>query len=550
MIIEYLKRLLFFSGSTENAESPKDVVEESLSRRSVYQIKLEQGHGLTDRLNFRPVALENNLLTLETLYHPFNPHYFQNEKHLDITIYLLPDATNPPAFINCSAALSDVRSNTRLRIELPQHIDRISHNKTDRIQLEPRHVPILATWCLIKKCDNIRLLKMFNPLILHMPKGHDQERGLINISSTGACISLDRESYQQHKKDLKNGRDLLVQMSFPGPKSNQRYEYLIIASIRYLRPNLVSGRMELGLLFNHFFTPTPKPNWVVCEKDGIPELKWLLQAYKTIYLTEIKKKLSALCDPESMESGMEEPAARAVDRCLESMAAMNKVAQGFCNDCLPAISNIKLGLQFLQTRDEQDGKGSILYNSIQQLEIVTTKLENVQEMTSGDKSAFIDLRIRDIINQAVQALDSILEANGIALERYVQNNLPDIQGDPRQLRLVFKNLIINALEALQPHGGTLRIAVSQDAYQQELVISVEDTGSGIPSDVRTAIFEPYQSIRACGGLGLGLAVSQRIASAHGGRIELLTSLGEGSTFTVRLPIASVLPATDNSESKP
>ena len=169
-------------------------------------------------------------------------------------------------------------------------------------------------------------------------------------------------------------------------------------------------------------------------------------------------------------------------------------------------------------------------------------------MTSGDKSAFIDLRIRDIINQAVQALDSILEANGIALERYVQNNLPDIQGDPRQLRLVFKNLIINALEALQPHGGTLRIAVSQDAYQQELVISVEDTGSGIPSDVRTAIFEPYQSIRACGGLGL--AVSQRIASAHGGRIELLTSLGEGSTFTVRLPIASVLPATDNSESKP
>lgn len=549
MIIEYLKRLLFFSGSSENTESPKDVIEESLSRRSVYQIKLEQGYGLADRLNFRPISLEKGVIELETLYHPFDPQYFNNEKQLDITIYLLPDATNPPAFINCTVTLHDVISNTRLRIETPQHVDRISHNKTDRIQLEPRHVPILATWCLIKKCDNIRLLKMFNPLILHMPKGHDQERGLINISSTGACISLDRESYQQHKKDLKNGRDLLVQMSFPGPESTQRYEYLVIASIRYLRPNLVSGRMELGVLFNHFFTSTPKPTWVACDKDGIPELKWLLQSYKKIYLTEIKKKLSALCDPESMEGEVQEPKTSAADRCLESMAAMNKVAHGLFNDCMPPLSNIKLGLQFLQARDEEDTKGSILYNSIQQLEVITTKLENVQEMTSGDKSQFSLLRIRDILNQAIQSFDSIIEANGITLERYVQDNLPDIQGDPRQLRLVFKNLILNAIEALQPHGGGLRISINQDTYQNDLVISVEDTGSGIPSDVRARIFEPYQSIRGYGGLGLGLAVSQRIASAHGGRIDLLTSLGEGSTFTVRLPIASGFSDTDNSESK-
>ncbi|MHC1789617.1 sensor histidine kinase [Solidesulfovibrio sp.] len=516
----------------------------------MYQIKLEQGYGLTDRLNFRPVSLDNGTVELETLYHPFDVKYFQNETKLAITIYLLPDAANPPAFINCTAPLLEVISNTRLRIAVPEHVDRLSHNKTDRIQLEPRHVPILAAWCLIKKCDNIRLLKMFNPLILHMPKGSDPDRGLINISSKGACISLGRESYQQHKKDIKNGRDLLLQMSFPGPESTQRYEYLVIAVIRYLRPNLVSGRMEIGLQFNHCFAATPRPHWMDCEKTGIPELKWLLQEYKRIYLAEIKKKLTALCDPDSLEDAAGDAGTAPADSALTAMASMNKVAQGLFNDCLPRLSNIKLGLQFLRGRDENDPKGSLLNTSIQQLEVVTTKLENVQEMTGGDKAVFVAVRLRDILTQAIEAFDSIIESNGITVERHFQDNIPDIQGDPRQLRLVFKNLILNAVESMHPQGGGLRLSITQDTYQNDLVISVEDMGGGIPGDVRARIFQPYQSIKEYAGLGLGLAVSQRIAGAHGGRIELLSSLGEGSTFTVRLPIDACLTDPDKSECTP
>ena len=80
-----------------------------------------------------------------------------------------------------------------------------------------------------------------------------------------------------------------------------------------------------------------------------------------------------------------------------------------------------------------------------------------------------------------------------------------------------------------------------DIHENDLVIAVEDSGGGIPPDVRARIFQPYQSIPGNGAPGLGLAVAQRIASAHGGRIELFTSLGEGSTFAVRLPLATPVP---------
>jgi two-component sensor histidine kinase len=547
MIIEYLKKLLFFSGSSEKNESPADIIRESLARRSVYQVKMQHVHGLTDRLNFRPISLTDNVIELETLYHPYDSNALQEEKNLDITIYLLPDATHPPGFINCTAPLLAVVSNTRLRIAMPRHMDRISHNKTDRLQLEPRHVPILAVWCLIKKCDNVRLLKMFNPLILHMPKGHDHDRGLINISSKGACISLDRDAYQQHKKEIKTGRDLLMQMSFPGQEATERHEFLVIASIRYLRPNLVSGRMELGLQYDHYFSATPKPSWNVCDDDGIPGLKWLLQEYKRLYLIEIKKKLSLLCDPESLEGEAGEEPVVPAQRKLESLASMNRAAQGAFNDCMPILCNVKLALQFLASQDGLNGSAAILSGSIQQLDAVTTKLENIQEMTAGDKAAYVTLRLRDLITQAVESFAGIIEASGIAIERHIQDNLPDIQGDPRQLRLVFKNLILNAVEAMQPQGGRLRISAREDAYQNDIVVSVEDTGGGIPSDVRADIFQPYQSIREYPGLGLGLAVSQRIASAHGGRIELFTSLGEGSAFSVRLPVGACLLTANTNE---
>ncbi len=550
MILEYIKKVLFFlPAETDNQESPRAIIKESLARRSVYQIKLEQGQGTTDRINFRPVNLDGTELELETIYQPFFPAYFANVERIDITIFLLPDATHPSLCITCNCALRKVLSNTRLRVEVPRHIERIASNKNDRIRLEPRHMPVLAAWSLTKRCDNIRLLKMFNPLVVHMPKGNDAHRELIDISAKGACLSLDKDTFQQHKKHLKSGQQVLLQMSFPGPDTTtRRHEFLVIAEIRYQRPNLGAGRMELGLRFDHSFEATPAPRWDACDADGIPKLRWLLREFRKIYLAEIQRKLAALCDADSLEAaGDTVPGDTRPAPPFEVAAAQDRLAEGVFRDFTPTLANIQLTLQYLHARHADDEEALFLTRALQQLDTITTKLENIHEMTRGENPEFAPLRLQDLLAQALRSYDALMRERGIAVDRHIEETLPEILGDGRQLRLLFKNLVLNAIEAMRPHGGRLRVTASEDAHNNEVIVSVQDMGGGIPGDLRAQVFAPYHGAKPGGGLGLGLTVGQRIATAHGGRIDMFSSLGEGATFTVRLPITSSDQGFDRSE---
>jgi signal transduction histidine kinase len=107
---------------------------------------------------------------------------------------------------------------------------------------------------------------------------------------------------------------------------------------------------------------------------------------------------------------------------------------------------------------------------------------------------------------------------------------------PDQLTQVLLNLIINAVEAM-PHGGTLTIAAAAQAGW--LAIEVRDTGPGLSSDEIAKIFEPFYTTKS-NGTGLGLAVSYGIIQQHGGRIDVNSMAGVGTTFTVRLPIRPMI----------
>ena len=95
------------------------------------------------------------------------------------------------------------------------------------------------------------------------------------------------------------------------------------------------------------------------------------------------------------------------------------------------------------------------------------------------------------------------------------------------------NLIMNAVDAM-PSGGEIGIATRQEGIWA--IISVSDTGSGIPEEVRQHIFDPFFTTKGEGGSGLGLWVSNGIVARHGGGIQVHTHVGQGSCFTVRLPL--------------
>ena len=108
--------------------------------------------------------------------------------------------------------------------------------------------------------------------------------------------------------------------------------------------------------------------------------------------------------------------------------------------------------------------------------------------------------------------------------------------DRGQIERVIGNLVTNAMRAT-PEGGTISVAAVRRGH--EIAMSVADTGSGIPREYLSTIFEPFVQVphASGGGAGLGLTISRRIVEGHGGRLSVQSEPGRGSTFTFTVPIA-------------
>jgi signal transduction histidine kinase len=104
--------------------------------------------------------------------------------------------------------------------------------------------------------------------------------------------------------------------------------------------------------------------------------------------------------------------------------------------------------------------------------------------------------------------------------------------DAVQIEQVMMNLVQNAIQAM-PHGGKLHISVSQS--DEAVAVAVQDTGIGIPPQNLNRIFDPFFTTKPPGeGTGLGLSTSYGIVARHGGRIDVVSRVGEGTTFTIWL----------------
>jgi signal transduction histidine kinase len=124
------------------------------------------------------------------------------------------------------------------------------------------------------------------------------------------------------------------------------------------------------------------------------------------------------------------------------------------------------------------------------------------------------------------------KSEGITIRTAFDPALPDIWMDDEQMRQVFMNLAVNACEAME-NGGTLEIAAER-AGEQKVRIAFKDSGPGIEPDGLERMFEPFFTTKD-GGTGLGLAMANKIVTAHGGSIEFKNS-ERGAVFTIVLPV--------------
>ena len=172
--------------------------------------------------------------------------------------------------------------------------------------------------------------------------------------------------------------------------------------------------------------------------------------------------------------------------------------------------------------------------------IVRNLLDFARESESVSEP--IDLGV--LVSETIKLALNQVKVSGAKIESQIQPNLSRMRGDKQQLKQVFLNLILNAVDAVEKQGN-IKISVKEAQTPGFLAVQVEDNGCGIPAHVLPNIFDPFFTTKGPGkGTGLGLSVSHGIITMHGGQISLETEEGKYTRFTVILPSRTV-PAVFN-----
>jgi PAS domain S-box-containing protein len=201
------------------------------------------------------------------------------------------------------------------------------------------------------------------------------------------------------------------------------------------------------------------------------------------------------------------------------------IIMGFVEDLLSSTDPAHPNYRALQIIDEESKRCR---------QIVRDLMEYAQPRSTD----FASTSIPDVIERTLQFVENRLYKQKVAVEKTFAPDLPRIQADSRQLEQVFVNLYLNAIDAM-PEGGKLRVdakIAESDGVAPVAVMTVADSGFGIEEVDLPKIFQPFFTAKKRRGMGLGLPICQRIVNNHGGRIEVESQRGTGTTFKIYLPL--------------
>lgn len=181
-----------------------------------------------------------------------------------------------------------------------------------------------------------------------------------------------------------------------------------------------------------------------------------------------------------------------------------------------------------------DESRDLLRDSYEGLTQLSALVLNLKGFARVDRDGMEAIDPRECIRSALLIAQHQLR-DRVTVEQQL-DEVPKIRCVPSQINQVFLNLITNAAQAMDEGG---RLIIATERHGGEVEMRVTDSGHGIPPDVLPKIFDPFFTTKAVGeGTGLGLSIVHKIVTSHGGRIEVDSAPGRGSTFTVRLPIAA------------
>ncbi len=215
----------------------------------------------------------------------------------------------------------------------------------------------------------------------------------------------------------------------------------------------------------------------------------------------------------------------------EKVASAGQLATGLIHEIRNPLSGIKLSIQLLEAEVDEGLRGDVKEIS-REIHRIESLLNDLLRFARPHPPVFTVININDVIERAVSLTRRRAEKSNIELAIDLAPEIPMVKADPDLLQQVFLNLVINAIQAM-PDGG--KLTVKTGAFNGFVTASFTDTGHGISKDYIGKIFDPFFTTKgSSGGSGLGLSISYRIIEEHGGKMEVESTEGKGTTFTVSL----------------
>jgi signal transduction histidine kinase len=221
------------------------------------------------------------------------------------------------------------------------------------------------------------------------------------------------------------------------------------------------------------------------------------------------------------------------------LAFLGQLAAGLAHEIRNPLSTIGLNLELLQedwedpeTEKEKRTKRKLHVLSKEVLRLQTI-LEDFLRFAGGHQITRAPVHLTELVDEVLEFVRPQLVEKRVNSRTMYEDDFPLLELDRDAIKQVLLNLVLNAIQAM-PEGGELMVRLTIDG-KSRAVVDVTDTGEGMPPEVRERVWQPYYSRRKT-GTGMGLPLVRRLVEEHDGSISVVSDVGKGTRFTMKLPI--------------
>ena len=226
---------------------------------------------------------------------------------------------------------------------------------------------------------------------------------------------------------------------------------------------------------------------------------------------------------------------------VSKLAETGQLAANIAHELRNPLSSIKGAAQLLRKElppsfvKEHGEFLDMIVQEVNGLDRIATEFLEFSRVTPPEMRP---VNVNAMLSRLLQFMGAYLADQDVQIVQKLEDEIPELSLDRSQLEQVIKNVVINAVQAM-PHGGTLTVTTRIHTQQDIVDIDFTDTGVGIPANKMDKICTPFFTTKTK-GTGLGLAIVRKIVETHGGRLVIRSTPGQGSTFTIQLPIHPTL----------